>query len=206
MLPIEGQEDRIYCKSSAGGDFNVHDGWECIEKNKPRVIWFKLLWSSHLIPKHCFMAWLTILDRLSTKDRQINWGRQIDPTCVLCSNHLETRNHLFFYCNFSKCVWRKILSVPAINRRVGDWNMEFDWAVQNLQEKSLKSTILRLAWCASIYYIWRERNNRIHSNVFKSPDFVAGKVAADVTVKLSVVVGHVLNAQMRDLCQKWNIL
>jgi hypothetical protein len=57
-----------------------------------------MIWSSLYIPKHSFIAWLIVLNRLSFKDRHARRGR-ITAICVLCKQANESRNH-FFYCQF----------------------------------------------------------------------------------------------------------
>ena len=37
------------------------------------------------------------------------------------------------------------------------------WAVQKLNDKALISILLRIAWNALIYNVWRERNSRIYA-------------------------------------------
>lgn len=46
------------------------------------VIWFKSVWFSHRIPKHSFIFWTLMRDRLTTRDR-----------------------HMFFSCPYSHEVW-----------------------------------------------------------------------------------------------------
>lgn len=45
---------------------------------------------------------------------------------------------------------------------VGILDFEIEWAIKNIKGKSLLSLILRAAWNAYIYHIWRERNGRVH--------------------------------------------
>lgn len=40
------------------------------------------------------------------------------------------------------------------------WQLEFNWMCSRLKGKSLITVILKLAWNAFIYAIWRERNPR----------------------------------------------
>ncbi|KAI8559864.1 hypothetical protein RHMOL_Rhmol04G0208500 [Rhododendron molle] len=48
--------------------------------------------------------------KLASKDRLLKWSVVDNATCVPCRNRaLESHNHLFFYCTFSRAVWKKIL-------------------------------------------------------------------------------------------------
>lgn len=46
------------------------------------------------------MEWMTILGRLSTKDRLALWGITIEDVCVLCGMAQESHSHMFFYVLF----------------------------------------------------------------------------------------------------------
>ena len=74
-------------------------------QSNPLLNW---IWKSCCILKTKVFAWLVIMDRLNTKDMIIrrHWNIEDGPECVLCpTQHLETRDHLFFQCNFSARVW-----------------------------------------------------------------------------------------------------
>lgn len=53
----------------------------------------------------------------------------IDPYCVLCSQHEETINHLFFDCHYSRQIWESILNRFQIQRSAGKWDDELNWAM-----------------------------------------------------------------------------
>ncbi|XVF60140.1 hypothetical protein PTKIN_Ptkin08bG0020100 [Pterospermum kingtungense] len=55
-------------------------------------------------------------------------------------------------------IWTKVLDRFGIKRPIGDWCQELDWMCKMAKGKSVKAAMLRLAWRASIYCIWRERN------------------------------------------------
>ena len=129
-----------------------------MEKKK----WHWLVWSSLCIPKHAMITWMAILDRLPNMDCLLSWGLIIDGNCKLCQIEPETRDHLFFGCNFFKGIWRTILQLCGLNRRVISWIEELAWAIQRFKGKVLISVILKLVWKAFIYHIWRENIKRMH--------------------------------------------
>ena len=105
---------------------------------------------------------MTILNRLPTKDRLIAWGIKINGICYLCQSANESKDHLFFECNYSREIWAMILTKCSISKAIGNWNEELQWAIQHMKRKQLAPTLLRVAWKALIYYIWRERNGRMY--------------------------------------------
>ena len=57
--------------------------------------WHKLLWGSSTVPKYSFIAWMAVLDRLSTKDRMQSWGIVVDRQCVLVSRRMKPETICF---------------------------------------------------------------------------------------------------------------
>ena len=51
-------------------------------------------------------AWMTILNRLPTKDRLKALGLEVEEQCCFCHQRLESRNHVFLGCDFTKTVWQ----------------------------------------------------------------------------------------------------
>ena len=43
--------------------------YEVLRLKKEKNAWLKLIWGSFVIPKHVFIAWMDVLNRLPTKDR-----------------------------------------------------------------------------------------------------------------------------------------
>ncbi len=76
---------------------------------------------------------------------------------------METRDHLFYNCGFSKHMWESILRICFIVQKPLDWDREFLWAVQTLKGKSFSVTVFKLPWLAHPHYIWIESNARWHN-------------------------------------------
>ena len=43
--------------------------WEVLRPKKEKNAWHRLIWGSFVVPKHAFIAWMDVLNRLLTKDR-----------------------------------------------------------------------------------------------------------------------------------------
>ena len=104
-----------------------------------------------------------MLNRLPTLDRLAAWGFNVVGACKLCLADMETHDHLFFGCNFSREVWQAILQLCELRRAVLGWSAELNWAVKKLKGRSLIAIILRAAWRAYVYFIWREKNQRLYN-------------------------------------------
>ncbi|KAJ6977686.1 hypothetical protein NC653_029551 [Populus alba x Populus x berolinensis] len=137
-----------------------------VRKKRNNVAWHKLLWGPLPVPRRSFIAWLSILNSLSTKSRQLRRGRNIDTTCSLFQqapedrdhfqvqqapedrDHFqvqqapEDRDHLFFSCSFTKKIWQCFFK-EKWNLQAGDRQEELDCAISFQQKNS--PVLLRLS-------------------------------------------------------------
>lgn len=134
----------------------------------PAVPWNVIVWNCSGIPRHSFFCGLVTLNRCPTCDRMLNWGLSIPPQCLLCNNNLESRDHLFFVCSFSWTVWRSI-SIRCQIPPLRDWSSSLT-ALVILSVSSIHRRMILLGWQSSIYYLWAERNGRLHRNILRSLD------------------------------------
>ncbi|KAL4383402.1 hypothetical protein GQ457_15G010210 [Hibiscus cannabinus] len=190
---------------STGVVLTVRTIWEDIRETAVPVEWHKLIWFALHIPKHAVIAWMTILNRLPSKDRLIRMGIEVDSVCVNCGVETETRSHLFFTCSYSKEVWKRILQLCGVHRSVSNWEDELGWAVRHLKGRSFIVFVLKLAWQAYVYYVWEERNRRCFRGTFRSVDSLLHCIQDVVRIR-----AHTKNIRLDDvnknICVAWGIL
>lgn len=124
----------------------------------------------HGIPRHNFLTWLVMLNRCPTKDRLVSWGLQVDTLCVLCNSGQDARDHLFFECPFSFQIWNR-MALRCGHHARPRWEETVN-QLQLFQGSRNKRKLLLLVWQATIYSIWKERNMRIHQQVYRSTDAI----------------------------------
>lgn len=113
--------------SDAPGNFSSSKTWASLHPHSSeQVSWFKSVWFSQRIPKHAFILWVTLRDRLTTRDRLRSWGLSVPGNCLLCSSALETKSHRFFECDFGNEVWtaffsHRSLSPPSLFDDIVRW-------------------------------------------------------------------------------------
>ncbi|XP_039021839.1 uncharacterized protein LOC120154051 [Hibiscus syriacus] len=110
--------------------------------------------------------------------------------CLLCGEEAETRDHIFFDCQFAKELWESILELCCISRGACSWVSELAWATLLFKGKSLIVGILKLAWSGHIYSIWKERNKRLFGNRARSKEEVLGDIKEAIRIRL---VGKAFN-------------
>lgn len=106
-------EDRPLWIPSKSVQLTTSETWNYIRKSSLEVSWWKLLRFPETIPKHAFIGWLTISNRLPTKDLSVGGGGggvfKGDVVCVLGRRQLESREHLLFECSFARRIWLCIM-------------------------------------------------------------------------------------------------
>ena len=60
-----------------------------------------------------------------------------------------------------------------------------------------------IAWGASIYHLWRQRNARVHENQFISIDSIFYLICNDVRLRITSFQNVANNPANRDLCEIW---
>ncbi|XP_019099950.1 PREDICTED: uncharacterized protein LOC109132637 [Camelina sativa] len=106
--------------------------------------------------------WIAQQDRLPTRSRLQSWQLQISPLCCLCSSSVETRDHLLLSCCFSSGIWLLVqlrLSLPPVVFR--NWESLLAWI--RLSTASSPSLLRKIAAQATIYVVWKQRNNMLHN-------------------------------------------
>lgn len=121
------------------------------------------------IPKYSFVSWVCAHEKLPTLDKIKGWGIQLPNRCFLCKAEEESLNHLFFNCCFSKTIWRGTLERIGFYANESSWEGWLTWVSKTCKGKELKARIGRLAFCALIYIIWKERNKCLHEGLEATP-------------------------------------
>lgn len=148
--------------------FRTGEVYDYLCESSPDVAWASLVWFPRAIPRHSFHTWLLIQDRLPTRDRLTRWGIRTDDRCLLCNTTPESRDHLFFSCNYSFELWRMVASrLRLIPQRL--WQ-DIQQQMSSIPPPNYQRHLTLLGWRAVLYWIWNERNARLHTNTFRSTD------------------------------------
>ncbi|XP_062104193.1 uncharacterized protein LOC133815357 [Humulus lupulus] len=94
----------------SNGVYRIAEGYKALVLTHQKVSWHREVWNRTIIPKHRFILWLAVLDRLQLKDRLFRFNITTDYLCLLCGSNKETREHVFFYCYLSSSCLRQIKS------------------------------------------------------------------------------------------------
>lgn len=142
--------------------FSTKGTWLSIREKYQECHWHKAVWFKGATPKFAFIVWIAIQGRLSTGERMKMWNENVDTTCVLCQEPLETRDHLFFECSYSKQIWENLMKGVMRDRYTTKWDEIVEILTKDAGWGKMELFIARYIWQSAIHAIWRERNGRKH--------------------------------------------
>ncbi|CAN0905660.1 LINE-1 retrotransposable element ORF2 protein [Linum grandiflorum] len=138
--------------------FSVKRVWDAIRPRMPLVEWNNLVWEGWQLPSSRILCWLIMNDRLAVKEKMANWGLTLDISCVLCSSGIDSRDHIFFCCVYSKEILTTLLPEIANLTR---WEDNIAEVCSSWTGKSNFMKTKRLLWCQITSDIWKERCRRV---------------------------------------------
>ncbi|KAL7181471.1 hypothetical protein ACSBR1_040377 [Camellia fascicularis] len=174
--PNPSSSDTALWKLTTDGQFSIQSAWNHWRKKFDKVVWHKLVWGPHRIPKASFIVWVALHNRLYTGDRLCMFVLAISSQCPFCLIPEESHLPLFFKCIFSSRVWCAIEAVCNIKWPVLGWPNIVTYATKETKGNSLRVNIISNAFLCSVYFIWIERNNRIFNKEFKPEEVVIKSV------------------------------
>ena len=131
------------------------------------LVGVKMIWQKNIPLKVVVFAWRLFQNRFPTKDNLFRRGAVNTDSCLCITgcSYLETVNHLFLHCPFFGSVWNCILYWVGLSSvapfDVSDHFTQFSYGGGGSQ---VRYTILNDIWFATVWKIWKERNNRIFND------------------------------------------
>jgi hypothetical protein len=74
-----------------------------------------------------------------------------------------------------------------------------------LKISKVGASICQVAWCAIVYHIWIQRNNRIHAGEVKTEEQIVKAIKRDVKARMEA--SHISNSTIlhKTICYNWRI-
>jgi hypothetical protein len=159
--PSDPASDEIFWTRTTDGTYSAKSAYAMqfegsLGSSFPATVWH--IWT----PSHCkVFVWLLLQRRIWTADRLMlrEWPNQY--FCPLCYRNLETSDHLFIECPWSRQLWLEISSwtvLPSLQPQcwtttwgVPEWFNKLTGSSCSAKAKGLCSLIILVCWA-----IWRE--------------------------------------------------
>lgn len=194
--------DEIIWALSPSGKFTSKLGYRSMCKVGNKSKWRNIIWGTWVPPKYSFLAWQVCSDALKMQDRLRNCNIIDHSRCSLCNRSDENTRHLYFNCPYSKEVWGSIKQQIGMPRNVEASEREWHLILKNCKGKSQVKEVFKALLCATLYGIWRERNQRVHGKPESSAEVVTREIARKIKKHLAVVVKNMRDSvKAREICQ-----
>ncbi|XP_048593336.1 uncharacterized protein LOC125576874 [Brassica napus] len=141
--------------------------------------WAKVIWYKGAVPKQAFHMWIANYDRMPTRVRLASWGMLISTHCCLCSQFPEDRDHLLLTCEYSVVIWKwALLRLRPSGRLFCNWQELLSW----LKSDTLQApaTLRCLVAHATIYHLWKQRNNVLFNSTHIPPESIIKCIDRDI--------------------------
>jgi hypothetical protein len=161
-----GRVDKRVWRLETSSVYTVRSAYKFFNANVPADpgVPIDSLWHKDVPLKVVLFVWRLLRDRLPTKDNL--YRRQVIDidarSCVAGCGEVETSSHLLLHCSMFGSVWYHILrwlGVSAVLPCDADSHY-YQFGYIGGVSKTRRS-ILQVIWCATVWEIWKERNNRI---------------------------------------------
>lgn len=159
--------------------YSTSQVYKALREQEPDVPWAQCVWIKEGIPRQSFLTWLFVLNRSPTRDRLAGWGLQTDTACLLCNQAAESRDHIFYLCPYSWEIWKEIARRCQL-LPLRQWNQTL-LQMQSLQGGKIKKRLILIGWQSTTYWIWQERNKRLHTQQYRSPEVVTKLITRQIT-------------------------
>ncbi|CAI9288725.1 unnamed protein product [Lactuca saligna] len=198
--------DKVMWRSSSGRiiDFSIKRVCDDLSNFGNEVSWVHLVWFKQRIPRHSFILWLAVQERLMTQDRMRFWDKNKNLYCVLCNKQPDSHSHLFFECSFSNHVWEAVKDKTGIISDSHGWKELIEELQEKFKGKSILVFITKIAFAASVYYIWRERNRRLFRKGKSEESKVMLEIFEEIRLKLIGLKGDYLGFD-NVVKKKWGV-
>lgn len=119
--------------------------------------WNKGIWFSHSTPNFSMCVWLTMHNRLSTGERMMARNVGANPSCRLCHDPLESREHLFFTCPYTSTLWSSLTKGLLRLEYSSQWSRVIE-LISDSRQPTTRLFLIRYVFQTAVYGIWQERN------------------------------------------------
>jgi hypothetical protein len=152
---------------------------DVMESDKLEV--FDSIWSSPAPSKVIAFSWQLLYDRIPTRSNLLSRGIGISETpweCLGCVGKGETSLHLFLHCPGAMWVWREIFKWIGVPLLIPPSLFSlFKMLRASAKNAKLRSGLV-MVWHATLWCIWKARNN----SIFASHTFLPPVIVDEVKV------------------------
>ncbi|GJU26824.1 RNA-directed DNA polymerase, eukaryota, reverse transcriptase zinc-binding domain protein [Tanacetum coccineum] len=180
------RDDKVLWITKKGDkvQFSTKQAWEDLRDEWPKVNWSKVVWFNQLVPRHAFILWLAVQNKLLTQDRMEKWHKSNDLKCSLCKQCADSHDHLFFKCSYTMKVWTEVREMTHQLGKLNHLNDIVAAIANGKGANNITNVINKLLLAATIYFLWQERNKRIFKDECRNEEELCKIIKGAIKSKL----------------------
>ncbi|GAU34378.1 hypothetical protein TSUD_217180 [Trifolium subterraneum] len=184
---LSSEEDRWWWRPDPDGEFTVNSSYKFLmgeswlgEELEVDAAWiFGQLWESPAPSKVIAFSWQLLYDRIPTR-RNLEvrgiLGRDTPWECLGCVGMVESSLHLFLHCPSAMMVWYEMFRWLGVIIVIPP-SLFLLFEVMRGSAKNVKMQKgFVMIWHATIWSLWKARNNSMFSNVSFTPKTIVDDI------------------------------
>ncbi|XP_062088788.1 uncharacterized protein LOC133795351 [Humulus lupulus] len=176
--------------------YQISSGYKLLNQVHKSFHWSKEVWCRLNIPKHSFVLWIAIQNRLKTRERIRSFNITEDSTCILCNGADETVDHLFFGCSFSQDCLQQLKNWLGWRAHIESLHGLLRW-VERSKKSKFQKNVLAASVASLVYHLWQARNNKLWQSSIVSPKLLVQEEKWQIKTRITCVMPrHVAQADM----------
>ncbi|XP_071728108.1 uncharacterized protein [Rutidosis leptorrhynchoides] len=169
-------------------EFSVSRAWNSLRLQGSKVSWYSVVWFSQCVPRHAFLLWLLLGEKLKTQGKLKPW---------------DVRDGSI-QCNFSAAVWSKVQCMLLFDIGSNDWRVIVD-QLTPVSERNLANVLVaKLCFAAAVYAIWQERNYRLFKHVSRTEQQVFQAIVSNTRLKM-MTIRFKTSSRVARIRSMWNL-
>ncbi|XP_062114689.1 uncharacterized protein LOC133825809 [Humulus lupulus] len=181
---------------------SIKAGHDLLFEQSLAVSWSKIVWDRLSIPKHRFVLWLVMLQRLRTRNQLHKFQPLMDQSCLLYGDDIESIDHLFFHCHYSRVCLQKLKQGLGWNSASLNLMHLIRWIHKAKRMSVIWKSFLYAALAALVYHLWRVRNDVFWNNKLWLVDNTVQRVIRELQVRITLVMPKKAKSIDRDWVTK----
>ncbi|XP_062119132.1 uncharacterized protein LOC133832866 [Humulus lupulus] len=157
------------------------------------------VWGRLNIPKHRFIFWLAMKEKLRTRVQISKYNPAIDRSCLLCGDHDEDEKHLFFECSYSWSCLTRMKAWLRWSTRAENLGCLLHWIDKAKQISKVRKQIYTVVLAALVYHIWLVRNDALWTHKVWQINRTAQRIQSDVKFRIY----HVMPKKAKIIDRDW---
>ncbi|XP_062104281.1 uncharacterized protein LOC133815458 [Humulus lupulus] len=190
---------KIDMASFAALNFSIKVSHDLLFDSPLKVHWAKFVWERFSVPKHRFVLWLAMLQRLRTRIFIQKYNSAIDPSCLFCGDYDEDVHHLFFQCKYSRQCLLQVKEWLGWKVKTEDYENLLQWIGKTSRWSRFQKSTLIAVIASLIYHIWRVRNDTLWSQKVWSIAHTVQAIQKDIRLRIYPLI----SSKTKSLDKDW---